>query len=306
MAQPTVDELFKKKMDFLAKAESRLGRQLALSERKLLRNVIKSLENLYKTGGVSEITATRMATEISNTFATWMKGEYSKVISRMAYDQIEASLLNKEYFAAVTLDKKQVERVARRVARANALTFGFKETSKGLQIIPGGFLDTILKDSHAALRTRVIGQIGEAVATGEGFAATSARIRKMIDDTSSLRGGMLERHYKTYVYDSYAKKDRIESDTYAQEFNLTAFVYRGTVIKKTRSFCKHKANKVFLRSEAKLWKKQDFPGKNDNYNPVRDLGGWNCRHYAQFISNESAMRRRSDLRINSQGKLVTN
>lgn len=299
----TPDEIFKQKIDFLAKAEEDLGRRLSIAERKLLRDVIKSLSDLYKSNQIDAITHNQMATEITKTFGVWLAKEYGKLITQLAEDQIKASLLNRDYFYSLELPKTRVDRVYRALRKKTEMSFGFRQVKKGIEVIPGGFLDSLIAESQQSIKVEVLREVSEALATNEGFGATTARIRKLIDRTNSDRGGILSRYYKTHVYDAYAKKDRIESDVYAQEFDLTAFVYRGTVIEKTRSFCKTKAGKVFLRSEARKWKSQNFGGKNDNYNPIRDLGGYNCRHYAQFITNARAIRLRPDLSIKN-GKLA--
>lgn len=104
-----------------------------------------------------------------------------------------------------------------------------------------------------------------------------------------LKNGVLAKDYAVISNDIFAKVDRTVSTIIKNEYELRYFIYGGTIIKKTRPFCKEKCNKVYSTDEAKKWP-DEIPGPiaidKDTYDAVIDMGGINCRHSPLFITNE--------------------
>ncbi|HNR55534.1 MAG TPA: hypothetical protein PKJ19_10215, partial [Flavobacteriales bacterium] len=109
------------------------------------------------------------------------------------------------------------------------------------------------------------------------------------------------------IFDTYQYLDRASSDAYATKLGLDAFIYAGGLIETSRDFCIKRNGKVFSRKEAEReWpkdptlprtKKERESGVLVGYDPLRDMGRWNCRHRIRFISDALAEQLRPDLAL---------
>lgn len=102
--------------------------------------------------------------------------------------------------------------------------------------------------------------------------------------------GKLQRYLRTYLWDAVMVFYRIAANMYAEELNLNYFYYRGGLIETSREFCIKKNDKLFHRDDAlRMWPSDPaLPGDPLGYNPLTDLGRWNCRHYLEWITDEMA------------------
>jgi hypothetical protein len=119
--------------------------------------------------------------------------------------------------------------------------------------------------------------------------------------------GGLQKHFKTFAYDTYAQFDRATGSLYAVKLGLNAGIYSGTQVDSSRPFCAggkdsqsgivftSKIGRVFTREEIDSWAKLDFQGKPDNYVPAEDCGGHNCQHKIDWISDNLAVKLRPEL-----------
>lgn len=117
----------------------------------------------------------------------------------------------------------------------------------------------------------------------------------------------LEKHFLRLSGDIYAQFERESSNQTRQNLKLSFALYSGGVIGTTRPFCKARNGKVFHDSEIRKFgtsadtyggyenKSQgEFQGKTRPYDPFSDLGGYNCRHFINWISDRMALRRRPE------------
>ena len=116
--------------------------------------------------------------------------------------------------------------------------------------------------------------------------------------------GVMERYFKGYVLDAHQQFDRGINKEYGNRLKLDTFVYQGGLIETSRDFCRKRDNKVFTEEEAAKWvndadlprtAKERSSGVVTDYNPLEDLGRWNCRHRTRYISRALARRKRPDL-----------
>ena len=116
--------------------------------------------------------------------------------------------------------------------------------------------------------------------------------------------GVLNKKVFNQLNDSFAQVDRAKQKFYSQDLKLQAFIYFGSEIKATRDFCSRRIGKTFLADEFEKDARAagNFQGRPRNYNPLVDLGGYNCRHSLLYITNREALRRRKDLEL-VNGKL---
>jgi len=101
------------------------------------------------------------------------------------------------------------------------------------------------------------------------------------------------------VYDTYAQFDRATNKEFATRLDLKFFIYSGGLIETSRKFCMKRDGKLFSTKEAERTFSKDptLPrtvsergsGALIGYNAVIDMGRWNCRHLARYVSKEMAM-----------------
>lgn len=95
--------------------------------------------------------------------------------------------------------------------------------------------------------------------------------------------------------------DREINTEIRQALKLNYAFYQGGTISTTRPFCKVRNNKVFSREEISKFSTSrdkyggyenkssgELQGKTKPHNPFLDLGGYNCRHSYDWISDELA------------------
>jgi len=72
-------------------------------------------------------------------------------------------------------------------------------------------------------------------------------------------------------------------------------LYQGGEIKGTRSFCESRTGKVFNRETIESWQNLEWQGKKKGHNIIIDAGGYNCRHYYDWVSYALARRLDPDI-----------
>lgn len=127
-------------------------------------------------------------------------------------------------------------------------------------------------------------------------------------------GGAIEGAIVDKTFDTFPKADRLLSKNNAAALNLKYAIYQGGIIKTSRDFCIERNNRVFSTEEIEKFgtaddkyggytdkSKGEFDGKDEPYNPFTSLGGWNCRHHLDFVSNEMAELLKENEQDKSQG-----
>lgn len=172
----------------------------------------------------------------------------------------------------------------------------------GAVIAGGSLLFNILTDraAIAAIKTVVMAGIGT------GLTITSLKIA-LKETIVSKSGGLIKSLFNERLPDPYVKVDRFIGKKYQVALKLNYAIYQGGTIGTSREFCIERNNKVFSREEiAKFGTSADkwggyednngnFQGKTNPYEPFQDLGGYNCRHFLTYISDELAFTLRSEL-----------
>lgn len=133
--------------------------------------------------------------------------------------------------------------------------------------------ETILSDYYKYIRQIAV----EKLATG------TASLNDIIDIVDGQSVGY--KNYAAHIYSSYQRDAANES---RKKLGLRYAVYEGGTIKKTRDFCREKDGKIFEDKEIALWVSQDWKGKSTPYNPFIHLGGYNCRHRLNWVSDSTA------------------
>lgn len=189
--------------------------------------------------------------------------------------------LNRLYFRR--FNRGDFETVDQKVLRLTMQRIGF-DAVKGT-IVKGGWLAGLTSDQGLALT--VGNQITGALAAKTPL-KTFQKDFKAVFTGGPESLGVLERHYNTNTFDIFQQQDRLYGLTYADELGLNFAVYSGTLKSNSRPFCIERVGKVFTREQIAAWKDLEFQGKNRGYNPFTDLGGHNCRHSLDWVSDEVA------------------
>lgn len=103
--------------------------------------------------------------------------------------------------------------------------------------------------------------------------------------------GKLQKYYQQFMWDEIVQMERVENNFYAKELELNWFIYKGGLIETSRPFCIKRDGKLFNRSDAKKWRFDPTlpqPETSDTYQPLVELGRWNCRHWLNWITDEQA------------------
>lgn len=295
------DDIFKIKADWLDDREIILKRKVSTAERKLFNLIVEGfLDKVDTTDGKVDATGKniRLTQEIDQLFEEFQRTTTANLIDGYLSDITRATKLNEKYFKLIDPGNKKFAPIRDNANRLALQRLGL--TPKG-NVIKDGFLDNFIKDN------RIKNQVKEAVTKGITGGSSFRQLKQDVDIILTGAGetqGALQAQYRTFIYDTYQQIDRLTSSEYATQMKLKAFLYQGGKINTTRKFCCQRDGLVFTVDEAERWRNLRFDGKNKNYNPLVDLGGYNCRHHIRYLSNFKAAQMRDDLIVNDKGELI--
>ncbi len=297
--------IFNEKISFLEGAELSLGKSYSSAEKWLLDQIVKQvLPDLDVVNG--EILPTNknintLTSRLNKVMQTMRTGRNRDIVQGILKNMNGISELNNRYFGlAGDLVGDKFNAAAGRVESIMQKTLGFNPDGT---IKPRSFIDSIsnLDDINNTIRDSAIRNIQGGNSVREFTAELEESILTNKDGL-----GILNRNRNQIISDRYAQYDRAESKSFADELGMQAFIYSGGKVSDTRDFCCRRNGVIFTKEEAKVWSSMNWQGKNRGYVPLIDMGGYNCRHSPQWISNRVAMRRRKDLIIDEDGILVSN
>lgn len=114
-----------------------------------------------------------------------------------------------------------------------------------------------------------------------------------------------QKYYKRWTHDIYSQYERVAANQVRVTLGLKFAIYQGGLINDSRSFCIQRNDKCYSEEEIKKWKDLNWIGKPESgYDPITDLGGYNCRHRLDWISERLAYRLRPDLDPKNKGKKI--
>lgn len=279
------DKEFKKLEKLLKEMEDVIGKQLTKSQRALAEKLSDAISGTASNGKIKN--GASLSRIIENGYYQFEEDELPKVIKVIVKHMVDIMDANKAYFSAVSGknvgDEKKFEILKR---------LGVDASNRTYRLIAGGYLESLVynKEPLNAVKRVILNSV-----FGDVELTTALKQTRQVIEGVGGSEGRLVKYYKTFVYDVLQRASRFQADTIAKDVGLHAFLYGGTVIEKTRSFCADRAGEVFTREEAEKWKELDWSGKNEDYVPLRDLGGYNCRHNVRWITKAEAVRRRPEL-----------
>ena len=242
--------------------------------------------------GVVSVTTSNIqftSSSINKAFEIAKQETGNKIVGQFLKDLFNLQKANERFFDDPELSKdKSLDAISKKVINKMNKRLGINSNG----VSGNGYLGDIFAMEEVIAKVRK-----EAMK-----AVVSNQSRQDIERTLSLimkggktpdgkeREGVMYNYMRTNVFDTFAQYDRSVSLEYADELKLNYAVYQGGLIKTSRPFCKERNGKVFTREEIAKWVDLDFQGKPSNYDPFRDLGGYNCRHILRWISDQRARR----------------
>jgi len=295
------DKIQKKKDSFLEKSESSLDKKVTGAERKLLDLITKDfLDKLETEDGkiVSNGKNVTLTQAIDKIFKTFDERINASLVKDYVNDIKKVSALNESYFKIFEPNAKKFKGIKDSAEKGIRTRLGLDTDGK---IRRGGFLSGFLTDNTQKRQLKTM--VTDAITSGQGFSQLRESVQTLTIGNKQVQG-QLQSNYRQLIYDTYSQLDNFQSGLYADAIGMDAFRYAGGKIRTTRKFCCQRNGKIWTVEEAEKWQSLKFQGKTKNYNPLIDLGGYNCRHSTQYISNELTARKRKDLTLDEDGKLV--
>lgn len=184
---------------------------------------------------------------------------------------------NEDYFSEFATTESMAERARRLTLQRWGYDVGAEE------LIPGGYFEYLFDNQDIAKR---VGRLINQAIVQQTPLKDFQKIFKGVFTGGKAGGGLLERHWKTVSFDLYQRIDRTANLIYADELGLNWAVYSGTLEEDSRPFCIARVNRVFSREDILKWKDLTWAGKPKiGYDPLTDVGGFNCRHHLSWISD---------------------
>lgn len=292
------DEQWQRIEKLLSDMEDRVGRKLTDAEKRLMKHLTDALAFAVKNGQVNQ--DPNISKVIDDVFDNFIKNELRPIAELLAQEIVKTVSAINKYF------QLQVSGTVLSAKAASAGTvilksFGIEQDDRSFRLKLGGYLDNLIKDN--TLRNMVRKSVFDAAFGRINFSDMMTTVGKLVEGSASVES-QLQRHFKTMAIDVVNIAARSQEDMIADSLGMQAFIFTGTVIDKTRPFCRDNAGDVILVSEAleqwpKLRNEKNGPqwDKDLEYKPLEHMGGHRCRHHKRYITNQEAVRRDKTLRI---------
>jgi hypothetical protein len=277
---------------------------------RLLMEVIPELDT--KDGMILDTTKNyRILTGLDKVYKDFTLSSLSTILSEVSVSTTGILKIGKTYYNAILSD--ELKSTFGKIVDATANKMNLRIGLNGGNIVSGGFLESIIKDSSTG--SQIKNFVSKSV-TGQ------SETKEFIKGLSSLvtgqdKPGLLEKQYERYAYDLYQQYDSAYNGSIAEQLGLRYFLYQGGLVGDSRDFCAAHNDKVWSIEEADTWKdwtpsKGEYPPDYKvkqksiyevpsylgypGYQPLIDRGGYRCRHSISFISDELAQDLRPDLK----------
>ena len=290
------DDAWKRIETLLKEVEESSGRKLSKAEKKLVAKLMDALAGFDKdsTNGSS------LSDIITEVFDTFQRSELKPIVEAIAKEIVATVEAITKYFT-LQVSGSNVLEIGKKIEGKILKSFGIVKTESSFKLMVGGYLDNLIRNPELSSKVQKI--VMDSAFGETSFSDMMKRLSVVVEGTEASEGA-LQRHFKTMAFDTINIAARAQEDFIAQELNMQAFLYSGTVIESTRCFCKERAGKVILVTEAlfewpQLRNEKCGPlwNKDWEYIPLEHMGGHRCRHHKRYISNADAMRRDKSLKF---------
>lgn len=172
---------------------------------------------------------------------------------------------------------------------------GLIENDGDVSIVSDSFVSNLTDTTEPVSRVKSslrAGLVGAAIA----LPALRKTIKRQLVGTDTKLGA-IESRFNNEAAETFVRSDAIIGREVAKGLGLRAAVFSGGLITTSRTFCEERNAKVFTYEEIEAFRDLDWPEKPDLYDPFVDpIGGYNCRHKWDHVSDELAVILRPDLK----------
>lgn len=298
MAKLTQKELSELRADYLAKREELLKGKVNTLSVKLFDKVFDGyLSALEQSDGklVLNERNINMVKGLDSIYKVFRDQDNIPLIQSMVSDLLKIVPLNERYFKNIA--QRNINTTTERAVAVTNRSLGIDKTGAPVK---NGFVDKFIRDESVLKKIKK--QTIQAVTKGTSFQDFRQQLKKTIQGADDKAfSGVVQQYYRAYAYDTFQKVDRLNQDVFAKELKLRYFFWQGGLIKTSRPICEKCNGKLI---DSIVWnnvkfediKISDDPEKDmtrgmdpDTWEPD-DLGGENCRHSKDYVSDSIAQR----------------
>lgn len=282
MNEKTVKEMMKKRNKLIGSLLSSMQKQVAENQKKTLERLLEKFVDKLQTDEDGKVINNDYNRELLNrideVFKDYQKNEAKQTISLLLNSVASIMNFNQGYFQALDGNARTLK-IMPKVKSFMKSWLGIS----GDAVEPNGYLDKLVSNDPAKIALKntamkiVIGQ--------EGLESAKKEIKLLVEGNPDTLGAF-EKHQRTFANDLYSQIDRATAKTIATDLGFVFAIYEGSLIETSREFCIEHAGKIYHIDEIKAFKPKN--GIPPNYNPFTSLGGYNCLHHLNFISNALA------------------
>jgi hypothetical protein len=242
---------------------------------------------------------------IERIWQTYQKTTGFKIVTAFVSDLQEIISLGEKYYTELIPSQvvsKDIEAIINK-------QLGIKLEGEAWTATPKGYIATLAEDRTIVTELKQIAY--KDIISKNGYESLKTSLSNYLVGQGEDPGDFYKFH-KQFAFDTYSEVDRLNSKLHADKLKLQYFLYNGGTVRDTRIFCEERHGKCFSTEEAEGWR--DLIGKTrmvkgktkmvakpigpivedkEAYNPIVQLGGFNCRHSADFVSEEIALELRN-------------
>jgi hypothetical protein len=311
-----IDDILKRKDVFLADVRRKFERSTVRLQSSLFEQIIEEIiPRLDVKDGLLLDNANnyRLISELDKVYDTFNTKVAETILPQVNKGIDQIIKLNETFFTLAIADLPA--RFAQVLEKTKVLT----DLRMGLRtgkMIRGGMFHSMLRTEPSQLQQL----LAKAVTSQSNMREFIRIIKENIVGTEEKKG-LLDRQFQRFAYDTYQQYDRAYNKKLGDEFGMKYFAYQGNLIEDSRDFCAAHYNKVWSIEETKDWatwtpargqSDGEFPDGYEikakdiyvvpsyigypGYDPVIDLGGYNCRHIYAPIPDQLAFKYRPELK----------
>ena len=298
-----IENIVNKRINYIDKSLGASWTEMETIQKELTLLILKSYVNKFDIeDGVLKFNTKNLnlINELDSIFDVFAKRYSNKIFKDVGQKMLDMAVFSEEYFAKFGAKESTFRSIAGKL----------DVIAKRVGVTPEG---TLIKNSYLdrlATAPQFKEQLKDYVAKGLAEKTSLRDFQKgfgdLIEGSKEVDSNLLK-YWKTETHDSFFAVSRSNDDIFAQALGMEFFVYLPGSIKTSRPFCKGghdvnlkkgidikfepKVGQCFHRLDAEKWRNIEWTGKKHPYNPIADMGGWNCRHTASWISNGMVKRK---------------
>jgi len=191
--------------------------------------------------------------------------EFQNAVKEVTDSFIEVRNLTDDYFRTIIDGYKPNQELYKAILKANV------DATKDALLGAG------IQEQFAAPITNLLRSTLTRKSTKEPF---DVALRKLIEGFGEQKP-VLEAALQRNARDGIQFFNANYLEVVSADLNISYYIYSGTVIGDSRSFCAARAGKIFKKSTVQGWAKLDWTGKIAGTTAETIFtfrGGWNCRH----------------------------